>query len=433
MTLSPAAAAARAEATFSRRRDYAYAYDYRTRRVGRIEGGEANTVVFLGGLSVQEYGREASGARKAQPDVEHIRGSGMAGGVGGLVYSVRGAGAGADPSYNLYNSRGDVVAQTNGTGAFTWQAAYEAFGTRTGESGLNRERHRANTKDEDLTGLLNEGMRYRDLETGVWLTRDPAGFVDGPNLYAYVRQNPWSAFDPHGLYLDVVIEAASIGAGVGSAVHNFRNGNTREAWADVGFAALDVVLVVIPGVPGGTGLARQGIKQGVKKAGNIVDAAGRVQAGIDAQASLNEGDLTGAALNALGTVSSGKNAAKPKKGRADGGAPEGSSAQEIVAKEVTLSRKKYPESVQHLEDTGKVGVELPVFREGTAARRKAATSQLETKPGFDRDESPPAFLRQDGEQASVRHVPSSDNRGAGASLGGQARGADKVIIRVDED
>jgi YD repeat-containing protein len=110
VTLSPAAAAARAEATFSRRRDYSYAYDYRTRRVGRIEGGEASTVVFLGGLSVQEYGREASGARKAQPDVEHIRGSGMAGGVGGLVYSVRGAEAA--PSYNLYNSRGDVDAQT---------------------------------------------------------------------------------------------------------------------------------------------------------------------------------------------------------------------------------------------------------------------------------------------------------------------------------
>ena len=74
----------------------------------------------------------------------------MAGGVGGLVYSVRGAEA--QPSYNLYNSPGDVVAQTNGTGAFTWQAAYEAFGTRTGESGLNRERHRANTKDEDPGG-----------------------------------------------------------------------------------------------------------------------------------------------------------------------------------------------------------------------------------------------------------------------------------------
>jgi hypothetical protein len=39
----------------------------------------------------------------------------------------------------------------------------------------------------------------RDLETGVFLSRDPAGFVDGPNVYSYVKQNPWSRFDPHGL------------------------------------------------------------------------------------------------------------------------------------------------------------------------------------------------------------------------------------------
>ncbi|HRJ10185.1 MAG TPA: RHS repeat-associated core domain-containing protein, partial [Prosthecobacter sp.] len=38
------------------------------------------------------------------------------------------------------------------------------------------------------------------LETMTWLSRDPAGFVDGPNLYAYVQQNPWTAFDPLGLW-----------------------------------------------------------------------------------------------------------------------------------------------------------------------------------------------------------------------------------------
>ena len=41
--------------------------------------------------------------------------------------------------------------------------------------------------------------RYRDTETGTFITRDPLGFVDGPNLYAYVVQNPWTHFDPHGL------------------------------------------------------------------------------------------------------------------------------------------------------------------------------------------------------------------------------------------
>lgn len=53
--------------------------------------------------------------------------------------------------------------------------------------------------EEDPTGLLNEGFRYRDLETGCFITRDPLGFKDGPNLYTYVKQNPWTKFDPEGL------------------------------------------------------------------------------------------------------------------------------------------------------------------------------------------------------------------------------------------
>ena len=40
------------------------------------------------------------------------------------------------------------------------------------------------------SGVRVEGFRYRDLETGTFITRDPLGFVDGPNVYTYVRQNP---------------------------------------------------------------------------------------------------------------------------------------------------------------------------------------------------------------------------------------------------
>ncbi len=48
-------------------------------------------------------------------------------------------------------------------------------------------------------GLLNEGMRFRDLETGVFLTRDPIGYGDGPNIYCYVHCNPITKFDALGL------------------------------------------------------------------------------------------------------------------------------------------------------------------------------------------------------------------------------------------
>jgi RHS repeat-associated protein len=127
---------------------------------------------------------------------ELIRGSDWGGGVGGVLYSVRG---GQRSFIGGYNSRGDVASTSDDLGGALWQASYEAFGTRTGEDGSNLERQRANTKDEDPTGLLNEGMRLRDLATGLFISRDPAGLVAGPNDYSYVRQNPWSKFDPLGL------------------------------------------------------------------------------------------------------------------------------------------------------------------------------------------------------------------------------------------
>jgi len=166
----------------------AYEYDYRMRRVTRQEAGVATAVSYVGGVSAVER-------QGAQVLVEQVRGPDMGGGVGGLLYSVRAGQA----RFSLANGRGDVVAQADQSGTVTWAGSYEGFGTRTVESGTNLDRQRANTKEEDPTGLLNEGFRYRDLETGTWLSRDPAGFVDGPNLYAYVQQNPWSKFDPLGL------------------------------------------------------------------------------------------------------------------------------------------------------------------------------------------------------------------------------------------
>lgn len=173
--------------------DYYFNYDSRSRRTRLYRSGWTGTarISFSGGLSVQEYTYPGTTLTR-----EIIRGSDMGGGIGGILYS-------KEPSttnvFNHYNSRGDVVSQTNSSGGVTWEAKYEAFGTRTEEDGNPASRQRANTKDEDPTGLLNEGMRYRDLEAGVFITRDPAGFEDGPNVYTYVRQNPWTMFDPLGL------------------------------------------------------------------------------------------------------------------------------------------------------------------------------------------------------------------------------------------
>ncbi len=177
---------------------YAYAYDHRARRIARTEPNAGNapettTVSFAGGLSVLE-------TKAGAPTLDLVRGPDQGGGVGGLLYSQRTEAGTVQPlRLNHYSHRGDVTAQSDASGAMTWAGAYQAFGTRAAEWGANPERQRANTKEEDPTGLVNEGHRPRCLETGVFISKDPAGYVDGPNLYAFVRQNPWSSWDLEGL------------------------------------------------------------------------------------------------------------------------------------------------------------------------------------------------------------------------------------------
>jgi YD repeat-containing protein len=205
---------------------YAYGYDYRTRRTIRDEslaGGDKTFVIYSGGLSIQEWKTFTISDHNLEPSstddtlqVEYVRGSGLGGGIAGLLYTIRDLdedGQVNDIRLNHYNARGDLVAQTDHRGEVMYQAAYEAFGEsgdtdlggdpadpRTQTEGETADRQRSNTKDRDPTGLINEAMRYRS--DHLYLTRDPLMFVDGPNMYAQVMQNPWTKFDPLGLYYD---------------------------------------------------------------------------------------------------------------------------------------------------------------------------------------------------------------------------------------
>ncbi len=53
-----------------------------------------------------------------------------------------------------------------------------------------------------LALLVPLSYAYRDLDTGTFLTRDPIGYADGPNIYCYVHCNPITSFDPLGLIVD---------------------------------------------------------------------------------------------------------------------------------------------------------------------------------------------------------------------------------------
>jgi len=49
------------------------------------------------------------------------------------------------------------------------------------------------------TGLYTVRFRTYSTTLGRWLTRDPLGYVDGPNIYQYVRSRPLARVDAFGL------------------------------------------------------------------------------------------------------------------------------------------------------------------------------------------------------------------------------------------
>jgi RHS repeat-associated protein len=90
----------------------------------------------------------------------------------------------------LHDHRGSVIALL---GPHPEISTYSAFGEEE-ESSENPWRFCSKRKDP-LTQWIHFGRRDYDPTLGRWMTPDPAGFADGPNLYAYVHNNPLTHLD----------------------------------------------------------------------------------------------------------------------------------------------------------------------------------------------------------------------------------------------
>jgi RHS repeat-associated protein len=123
-----------------------------------------------------------------------------AGGVGGLLL-VR---QGGDTYHVGYDGSGNATTLVNAaTGAVAASYEFDPFGNTlkaVGEFAASNP-FRFSTKYADAeTGLVYYGERYYQPQTGRWLSRDPLGEASGPNVYAFVGNNPVSLVDPTGLY-----------------------------------------------------------------------------------------------------------------------------------------------------------------------------------------------------------------------------------------
>jgi RHS repeat-associated protein len=106
--------------------------------------------------------------------------------------------------YQFDNHLGSACLELNEFGAVISYEEYHPYGTTSYQVGpnaaevsLKRYRYTGKERDEE-TGLYYHGARYYAPWLGRWCSADPAGLVDGSNLYSYVRLNPITRIDLKG-------------------------------------------------------------------------------------------------------------------------------------------------------------------------------------------------------------------------------------------
>jgi RHS repeat-associated protein len=90
-----------------------------------------------------------------------------------------------------------VVATSNQAGAIAGAQLFDAWGNKTASSGTVNQ-YGFTGREPDATGLVYYRARYYDPSIGRFISRDPAGMVDGVNRYAYVGNSPTNFVDPSG-------------------------------------------------------------------------------------------------------------------------------------------------------------------------------------------------------------------------------------------
>ena len=122
----------------------------------------------------------------------------------------------------LHDHNGNIISILDGStgqtvesyrySAFGEEKIFDATGIEIEESKIGNPWRFSSKRIDSETGFSNFGRRYYDCKTAKWLSPDPLGFEAGPNLYAYVNNNPLSHFDLYGLEGSGYGYSASVGA-----------------------------------------------------------------------------------------------------------------------------------------------------------------------------------------------------------------------------
>jgi RHS repeat-associated protein len=106
--------------------------------------------------------------------------------------------------YHLQDNLGSYTTQVSDVGVVIAREEYSPFGGSTLFKGTGAAylltHYRYSGKERDsATGFYYYGMRYYAPWLCRWLNPDPAGTIDGLNVYAFVGNNPVTFVDPNGM------------------------------------------------------------------------------------------------------------------------------------------------------------------------------------------------------------------------------------------
>jgi RHS repeat-associated protein len=161
------------------------------------------------------------------PDIAN----GQAGGAGGLLLIRETKGTTTTEIIPLYDGTGHIVALTDIHKTLLATYAYGPFGEKISAEGpqaqSNPWRYATKYLDEE-TGLYYFGHRYLDPITGQWMSRDPLGESQGPNLFIYCHNDPVNHVDVLGL-AEVAIDKNGNLTAVGRSLLRMMQGGAVDA------------------------------------------------------------------------------------------------------------------------------------------------------------------------------------------------------------
>ena len=176
-----------------------YVYGSSGHRVRKLSDFAGTETLYLGTLDLQR--ERPAGLSQAAPPADHWRLSIAGSGRLAVLDTRHGVRA---LHHLLADHLGSVALELDAQGELMHYTEYLPFGevalrlspvpdaaaTPYGYSGKELD---------PTTGLLYYGARYLAPALGRWISPDPAGSIDGLNLYRFVQDNPVTLHDPEGL------------------------------------------------------------------------------------------------------------------------------------------------------------------------------------------------------------------------------------------